>query len=172
MSTRPIRPSGKRKGTPSTKPRETSPVTSATAAPANPLAHPRAKITEKSLAKAKAVFANFTLSKFPSGETPPTHVAPKQSVADVQRDAVSTQLAAAPPNGTMTFALTASTLKSLLPSYDPKKGTVSLDDVIKALESNRHGSEFYSNGNPTLNRLAVQSRASDIMASILGGGKK
>lgn len=129
-------------------------------------------MTEKSLAKAKEAFANFSLSKFPKGETPATHVAPGKNVTDVQRDVVSTQLAATPPNGTMSIALTPTALKSLLPSYDPKKGTVDLGDVIKALESHMRGNEFYANGNPTLRRLAVQSRAADIMASILEGKKK
>lgn len=186
MSTKPSRTSGKGKGTPSTETRATTPAKAAPAAllaaptprapsaPASPAkpAGQRVKVTEKSLAKAKAAFASFSLSKFPKGQTPPNHVAPGKTAAQVHRDAVTTHLADAPLNGTMSFALTATALKSLLPSYDPTKGTVSLDDVINALHGNMRGKEFYSNGNPTLNRLAVQSQAQDIIASIIAGTKK
>lgn len=185
MSTRTSRSSGNGKGTPSTKTRATTPAKapaallvaptpaapSAPAKPAGP-AGQRVRMTEKSLAKAKAAFANFSLSKFPKGQTPATHVASGQTAAQVHRDAVSTHLADAPLNGTMSFALTATALKSLLPSYDATKGTVSLDDVINALHGNMRGKEFYANGNPTLNRLAVQSQAQDIIASIIAGTKK
>lgn len=171
------------KSTNSTKRRATAPAsseiatTAAAPAPSAPAGAPAmarrsAKLTEKSIAKARAAFASFTLSKFPAGQTPKTHVAPGQDAASVQRTAVSQQLARAPSNGSMSFALSVSALKTLLPSYDPKAGTISLNDVIHALESNMRGNEFYSSGNPTLNRLAIQSQVQELIASIVGGTKK
>jgi hypothetical protein len=151
-----------------------APVAAAPPPPPQPIAPAvtRRNVPAASRAKAKAAFANFTLSKYGQGPTPANHVAPGQSAAAVQRDAMASQVEQMPLNGAISIALPAAQLKALLPSYDPSTGTVSLDDVVNALEQNMRGHEFFANGNPTLNRLAVQSQVDDIIASALKGGSQ
>jgi hypothetical protein len=151
-----------------------STATKPTAAPAPTVSGTisRRKVPAQSLAKAKAAFASFSLSKHAPGATPANHVAPGQSTSAVQRQSMAVQTAQLPPNGTLSVALPAAQLKALLPSYDASKGTVSLDDVMSALQQGMGGHEFFANGNPTLNRLAIQSQVQDIIASALKGGSK
>jgi hypothetical protein len=132
------------------------------------------RVPAKSAAKAKAVFANFSLSKFAGGAPPPNYVDAGQSPTALQQQLVSNQLTQLPaaPNRVLTVAMPDAVLKQLLPSYNPKTGTVNLDEVMNALEQNTRGAEFFANGNPTLNRLDIQSQAQEIIQSVIQGAKK
>jgi hypothetical protein len=70
----------------------------------------------------------------------------------------------------MTIALPAKTLSDLLPKY--ATGQVDLDDVLKLLEQNMTGTEFFANGNPTLNRLAIQAQVQQIIDDVKRGTAK
>lgn len=141
-------------------------------APSPPIAAmvARRSVPAASRAKAKAAFANFTLSKHGNGAKPENHVAAGQSVVAVQRAAMARQVEQLPLNGAVSVAFPPDRLKALLPSYDPAAGRVNLDDVMNVLEQNMHGHEFFASGNPTLNRMAVQSQVKDIIAAALKGG--
>ena len=132
----------------------------------------RRELTPASLAKAKAAFSSFSLSKYAKGKPPVNHVAPGETAPAVQLRSMSSQVPQLPPNGVLSVALPKAQLAALLPSYDAGAGTVSLDDVMHALEKNMRGHEFFSTGNPTLNRLAIQTQVQDIIASVLKGGTK
>lgn len=142
------------------------------AAPAVPRRVKPRRVPPESRAKAKAAFANFSLSKHAKSAAPTSHVAAGHATAAVQRQSIAAHVEQLPLNGAISVALPATQLKVLLPSYDASTGTVSLDDVMNALEQNARGHEFFANGNPTLNRLAIQSQVQDIIASALKGGAK
>ena len=127
----------------------------------------------KSVAKASSVFSKFTLSKFPAKSMPSNYVHSAKSpaaVQHVQRQMITQQIErvnnAETPNRGMKLALPKETLRKLLPSFDAEAATIELDDVLKLIEQKMNGTEFYANGNPTLNRLALQSRVQEIMASV------
>jgi len=76
------------------------------------------------------------------------------------------------PTRAMTIALPDATLKQLLPSLNTKAGTIDLADVLSLIQKNMGGTEFYANGNPTLNRIAVQAKVQQIINSVKQGAKK
>jgi hypothetical protein len=72
----------------------------------------------------------------------------------------------------MTLDIPLDQIKSALPSYDDQARTVELSDVLALVSRKLSGAEFYSVGNPTLNRLALQSRVDQIMQSVKQGANK
>lgn len=73
------------------------------------------------------------------------------------------------PVGGMTLALPESEVGKLLPSLNAKASTLELSDVLKIIAQHMRGTEFYANGNPVLNRLALRSRARDLITAINQG---
>jgi hypothetical protein len=129
-----------------------------------------------SLARAKKAFKSFSLSRFAKDETPSNYVAAGQHHSEVQKRMISKVIdrlknADAPTRG-MTIALPDSAAKQLLPSLDAKARTIDLDEVIRLIQKNMNGTEFYANGNPSLNRLAVRAQVQQIISSIKHGGAK
>ncbi len=72
------------------------------------------------------------------------------------------------PNRGMMLALPSATtqIQKLLPSFNAKRATVDLKDLMKLITKNMRGTQFYAHGNPPLNRLALQSRVQEIMAAV------
>ena len=70
------------------------------------------------------------------------------------------------PDGGMTLALPESEVGKLLPSLNAKAATIELSDVLKIIAQHMRGTEFYATGNPVLNRLALRSRARELIAAI------
>ncbi len=128
----------------------------------------------KSIAKAKVAFRNFNLSKFASTSTPPNYVASGENAATAQIRVISQSIdnpsAVETSNRAMTVALTNADITQL-PSFDPKKGTVDLSDLMNWIQKSMSGTEFYARGNPILNRLSVQLAADQIINDIKGGAK-
>ncbi len=126
-----------------------------------------------SVEKAHKIFKSFSLSRFAKGSLPPNHVGEGKhpaAVQAVQRKIISQQIKtfndSEATNQGMTLALPAGEIKNLLPSYSEKAGTVELSDVLTLLMKKMKGTEFYSNGNPTLNRLALQLQVDKIIQSV------
>jgi hypothetical protein len=124
----------------------------------------------KSVAKALSVFKKFSLTKFPEKSAPSNYVPSGKNPAAAQRKLIEHQLQklrkADTPNRGMMLVLPRATIKKLLPSFNAKTATANLSDVIKLITKNMRGTEFYAHGNPTLNRLALQSRVQEIMAAV------
>ena len=72
----------------------------------------------------------------------------------------------------MSLAFPDSLLKQLLPSLDASTGKVGLGEVMSLIQKNMRGTEFYSNGGPTLNRLGIKARLQEIIAGVTQGTKK
>lgn len=70
------------------------------------------------------------------------------------------------PDGGMTLALPESEVGKLLPSLNAKAATIGLGDVLNIIAQHMRGTEFYANGNPVLNRLALRSRARELIMEI------
>jgi hypothetical protein len=129
-----------------------------------------------SVAKAKKAFKSFSLSKFAGSGMPSNYVAAGQSPTDVQRQMIAQHIenlndVDSPARG-ITIALPDDVIKKLLPSFNVKARTIDLDDVIGLIQQNMKGTEFYANGNPTLNRLAIQTEAQQIVDNIKKGVQK
>jgi hypothetical protein len=153
-----------------------SPTPRAAAQP-NAALPPRLKlrIPPKSVEKAKSAFSNFTLSKFAGNAPPPNYVTAKRSLAAVQKQAISNAidtLQSSTPNRAITLALPSADVKKLLPSFDAKSGSVQLSDVLGLVQQRMSGTEFFARGNPTLNRLAVEATAQQILDSFMKDLKK
>ena len=150
------------------------PAVSNARAPSKPT--PERRVPAASVAKAKAAFKNFNLSRFAGDGTPGNQVARGQSTSEVQRRVITQQLDRLndpnTPVRAMTIALPTATLQKVLPSLNSKVGTVELSDVVKLLESQMHGTEFYASGNATLNRLAIDSHVQAITESIKRSAKR
>jgi hypothetical protein len=137
-------------------------------------------VPAKSHHKAASAFKNFSLSKFPQKSTPPNYVPAAANkpadVATVHRKVMTSQLRqldkTPPATGGLTIALPDASVKKFLPSFNPKSATIQLTDVMNLMAKSMRGTQFYTKGNPTLNRLAVQSQVQDIMAGITKGGTK
>lgn len=129
-----------------------------------------------SVAKAKKAFKSFSLSKFAGNATPSNYIAAGQNPAEAQRQEISRHLNLlsnpdAPPRA-MTIAFPDATIKQLLPSLNAKAGTIDLGEVMTLIQKNMRGTEFYANGNPTLNRIAIQSQVQQIIDNVKQDGKK
>jgi hypothetical protein len=123
--------------------------------------------------RADSVFKNFSVSGFPKGSKPASYVDPADGPAAVhsaQRRIMTQQLnrlsAMDAPDGGMTLALPESEVEKLLPSLNAKASTIELSDVLNIIAQHMRGTEFYANGNPVLNRLALRSRARELIAAI------
>jgi hypothetical protein len=79
----------------------------------------------------------------------------------------------APVNSGITVALPPDSLSTLLPGLGDASGRMGVDELLTVLKQRMQGTEFYASGNPTLNRLSVQSavenQVQDIIAAIKGG---
>ena len=140
-----------------------------------PSSGPKRTLPAKSVEKAKSAFSKFTLSKFAGKEPPPNYVTKERTLTGVQRRLISNKidtLKSSPPNRSMTLALPPGQIEKLLPSFDSKSGRVQLGDVLGAIQQRMSGTEFYARGNPTLNRLAVEANAQQILKTITKAGKK
>jgi hypothetical protein len=148
--------------------------------PGTPVAPPVSRpLQAKSVEKAKSVFKNFSLSKFPKGSMPSNYVPTGKKRADVhnvQRKIIVQHMHQLSKKETtnrgMTLALPETTIKDLLPSFNAKTATIDLNDVMKLIAQNTRGTEFYADGNPTFNRLVLQSRVRKIIATVSQGIKK
>lgn len=143
---------------------------------ATPSPAPNGSLPAKSMDRADAVFKNFSVSRFPKGAKPASHVDPAHGPAAVhaaQRQIMTQQLnqlsAMDAPDGGMTLALPESEVKKLLPSLNADAATIELSDVLKIIAQHMRGTEFYANGNPVLNRLALRSRARELITAINQG---
>ena len=139
---------------------------------------PRLKrpVPAASVAKAKEAFKTFSLSKFAGNVISPNFVAAGQSPAPAQQRIISQQINKLNDAGAsaraMTIALPDATIQQLLPSFDVKAGTIDLGEVMSLIQHNMRGTEFYAQGNPTLNRLAIQSQVQQIIESVKQDAKK
>src|SRR5258708_5098584 len=99
-----------------------------------------------SVAKAKKAFKGFSLSKFAGNPIPANHVAAGQSPVEVQRRLISTHIEnlnhADTPTRAMRVALTDTTIRQLLPSFNVEDGTVDLGEVMGVIQQNMRGTEF------------------------------
>lgn len=125
-------------------------------------------MTSSSLAKAKKAFERFSLSRFAADGLPANHVKSAKNRGSVQRRIISQHLDKLSNEGSVPGALTISlpvaSIKQLLPSLDTDAGTIELSDVMALIQRNMRGTEFYANGNPILNSLAIRSQVQQIMA--------
>jgi len=140
------------------------------------LARLQPPVPAASVTKAKTAFKSFSLSKFAGNATPLSHVAAGQSPAEAQRRMISQHIDnlnnADAPARAITIALPDAVIKQLLPSLNTKRGTIDLGEVINLIQNNMRGTEFYANGNPTLNRLAIQGQVQKIIDSVKQEAKK
>ena len=136
-------------------------------------------VPERSMKKAESKFKHFSLSKFTDGAAPsnylPTekksvkapHVPSAVRVQDVQRKRIEQHLhklsKSDAPNRAMTLALPAATMKTLLPSYNEKAGTIDLNDVMTLIVKHTRERSF-NGGQSDLPR--PQARVQQIMNSI------
>lgn len=136
-------------------------------------------IPEKSHEAARAVFKHFNQSKYAAGALPSNHVptvktatglhrvATPQQVLEFQKKQLGQHLRKISkldtPNRGMTVALSKDARQKVLPTFNANTGKVDLDDVMNLLEKNMRGTEFFSKGNPVLNRLALRARAQQIL---------
>ncbi len=123
-----------------------------------------------SVAKAKKAFKGFNLSKFAGNGMPSNYVAAGESSVEAQRRMISRHIenqnnADSAIHG-LTIALPDAMLKKLLPSFNAKARTIDLGEVISLIEQNMQGTEFYCSGNPTLNRMAIQSEVQRIIDNV------
>ncbi|MGZ2744461.1 hypothetical protein [Burkholderia stagnalis] len=129
-----------------------------------------------SLAKAATAFQSFSLSRFGRDAHPGNYVAVGQNPTTIQRTLISRHIDilknADTPTRTMSLAFPDSLLKQLLPSFNASTGTVDLGEVMSLIQKNMRGTEFYANGDPTLNRLAIQARLQEIIDGVAQGTKK
>jgi hypothetical protein len=138
--------------------------------------HLKPPLPAKSVAKARSAFKKFSLSKFAGQSTPSNYVPAGETPTAVHRKIITHRMQKLSEvdtsNRAMTFALPAETIKTLLPSFNPDAATIDLSDVMNLIEKHMRGTEFYANGNPTLNRLALQSQVQQIISTVTQGVKK
>lgn len=126
-----------------------------------------------SMDRADSVFENFSVSGFSRGSKPASYVEAADGPAAVrsaQRRMMTQQLdrlsAVGTPGEGITLAVPESEVTTLLPSLDATNGTVELTDVLNIVAQYMRGTEFYATGHPVLNRLAVQRRATELIAAL------
>jgi len=123
--------------------------------------------------RADSVFENFSVSGFSRGFKPASYVEAADGPAAVRsahRRMMTQQLhrlsAAGIHGGGITVALPESDIATLLPSLNANNGTVELNDVLNVIAQLMRGAEFYATGDPVLNRLALQRRATELIAAL------
>jgi hypothetical protein len=136
-----------------------------------PSARPfKGAVSAASAAKAKQAFKNFSLSKFAGDGMPSNHVTLGQPAASVQRRMISQQINqlnnANAPIRALTISFPEATLKQFLPSLNKQTGTIDLGELMRLVQQSMRGTEFYANGNPTLNRLAIQTQVQQLIAGV------
>jgi len=130
-------------------------------------------VRPSSMDRADSVFENFSVSGLSRGSNPANHIEAADGPAAVhsaQRQMMTEQLdrlsAVRTPGGGITLALPESEVATLLPTLDATNGTVELTDVLNIIAQNMRGTEFYATGDPVLNRLALQQRATELIAAL------
>jgi hypothetical protein len=151
----------------------TSPTLQQSRTPASRL---ESRLPAKSIARAASAFKHFSLSKFPQKGVPSNYVPAGKNSVDIQRKAIRQrlqELSKVPAsNRGMTLALSDATIAKHLRSHNSKAATIDLGELISLLTKNMKGTQFYANGNPTFNRLSLQSRLKRVMADIKEGPRK
>jgi hypothetical protein len=122
--------------------------------------------------RAAAAFQGFSLSKYRDQPPPATHVPAGGDRAAIHRTVMEEALRQlrgfdASSRG-LTLALRPATL-NVLRSYNADAGTVDATDLMTLLDRYRQGTEFYSQGHPTVTRLELQRRAQELIASAVQG---
>jgi hypothetical protein len=144
---------------------------------ANVLSTPHLKepLPANSVQKAKLIFKNFTLSKFPKDAIPANYVPAGSNPAHVrtaQRKIIEHHFQRLSkmdaPNRGIKIAVPKDSIKKLLPSHNDKLGTIELSDLMKLLAKHARGTEFLCKGHPMLNRFALQARAKQIVRAAKG----
>jgi hypothetical protein len=136
----------------------------------------KTSLAAKSIKNARERFKNFSLSNFDVDALPPNYVPHKPElpaaeriarVQKLQRKKIEQQLTeldgADSPNRGLRLALPTDAVKDLLPSYREKGGTLELSELMDLVSRHMRGTEFFNRGNPTLNRLTLHARVSDII---------
>jgi len=142
------------------------------------------RLPRESVEKASTIFENFSLSKFPKDSLPPNYVHPykrdaslhhaerTKHVQEFQSNKIEQHLhklktmAEQHPHQAgkkmtirgITVAVRKEKIHKVFPSYDKEKETVVLDDVMELIAKHTRGAEFYADGDPALNRLALLAR--------------
>ena len=141
-------------------------------AEATPSNHPDESLSVRSLDRAESAFRAFSLSRFPKGAKPAHYVdgADAPTAHALHREVITQQLnrlsAKDVHNPGLTVALPRSAVAKLLPSLDEGAATLALDDVLRVVGQYLRGTELYADGNPVLNRLALQARAQELVAAV------
>jgi hypothetical protein len=132
----------------------------------------RARVAAKAFKAAKTAFKRFDLSKFAGTELPRNYVAPNRNASALQHRTIADTLKTLANRGSartpMTIALPAAAIEQQLASFNKRKSTVELSELLRLLEGKMNGTEFYSSGHPTLKRLSVQSEVNRLIATIKG----
>ena len=127
----------------------------------------KARVPAKSISKAKAVFKSFNLSKFAGKELPPNYVAAGKDHKPVQKRGMLQKLSDLKgqpnPNAGMTIALPTASFQQVLPKLNQKAKTIDLTDLMTFVQQNMRGTQFFANGNATLNRLSIRSQVQRIL---------
>lgn len=143
---------------------------SSSSKPATALPALNQAIPATSAANARKAFKNFTLSKFANKVTPSNYVTAGLGAAEIQHRVITEHINSLNRSGSpvraMKIALPPDSMKKLFPSFNEKAGTIDLGEVLSFIEKSLGGTEFYAQGNPTLNRLAIQSQVQNIIASV------
>ena len=147
----------------------------------------------KSVAKAKSVFKNFSLSRFakadkakasqgmdalPSNYVDRLKVKDPAAVRTQQKALIAQQLQKLPETNTQNLGMTLAfpseqldEIKKALPGLQKDGGNIQLDDLLKYIRGKMSGTTFYSSGNPVLRRLTLEtqlrSQAGAIVQSIM-----
>lgn len=142
------------------------------------LSTPDGSLPPRSIDRADSVFRTFSLSRLPKGTESASYVNRDEGATaqSLQREVIGRQLerlsATDAANRGMTLALPRSTVEELLPSLNERASTIELSDVLKIVTQHMRGTEFYTSGNPALNRLVLQARAREIVADIAQQGSR
>lgn len=137
--------------------------------PAKPDLH--LKIPIKSVANAKSVFKNFTLSKYSDKAAAPENFAPSDTkVSAVQERGQVNHLKSIDASGRfLRLALSDDNIKTMLPSFNGK--SIDLSELMTLVQKAMRGTEYYTTGNATLSRLSVKAAVNDIIEAIKNGSE-
>jgi hypothetical protein len=149
-------------------------------------------LPQASVEKAKKIFENFSLSKFPKDLLPSNYVHPykrddslhhaerTKHVRDFQDNKIEQHIQKLKSMAEkhrrkneggfavkgIAVALPKASMKKVLPSYSEEKGTVELSDVMDLISKHARGSELYAKGDSTLNRLVLLARIEEIKKNL------